>query len=288
MDHYGSFDALRDAFHTFVSNIPFYGFAALCIDHPEVQSLIARVQDRRIITYGFSPQADVRGVDFTAAIDGVRFGAVIRDRKSGAHRTVDELFLPMHGQHNAQNALAALAVASGMGIDDALVSKGFAEFGGVKRRFTKTGEVDGITIIDDYGHHPVEIAAVLKAARSVASGHVIAVVQPHRYSRLNSLFQDFCGCFNDADTVIVADVHAAGEAPIEGINRDALVDGLRAYGHRNVVPLGDADHLAQLIDEMARPGDFVICVGAGSITQWANALPANLATLRGKASGGEP
>ncbi len=286
MDHYGDFDALRDAFVAFVSNIPFYGFAALCIDHAEVQSLIARVQDRRIITYGFSPQADVRGVDFEAATDGVRFGAVIRDRKTGAHRTVDKLFLPMLGRHNAQNALAALTVASGIGVADDLVRQGFAGFGGVKRRFTKTGEVDGIIIIDDYAHHPVEIAAVLAAARAVAPGHVIAVMQPHRYSRLHSLFEDFCGCFNDAETVIVGDVHAAGETPIDGVSRDGLVDGLRAHGHRNVVALNDPAQLAGLVKAVARPGDFVICLGAGSVTQWAHALPAELAAIRAGAGGG--
>jgi UDP-N-acetylmuramate--alanine ligase len=280
LDHYGSFEALREAFVTFVANIPFYGVAALCIDHPEVQGIIPRLLDRRVVTYGFNPQADVRGIDVTAAADGMRFAAAITNRKTAKTRTVGDLFLPMFGRHNVQNALAAIAVADTLGIADDVVRRAFAGFGGVNRRFTRTGEVDGVTIIDDYGHHPVEVAAVLAAARTVSAGQVIAVVQPHRYSRLHSLFDQFCSCFNDADTVVVADVYPAGEEPIAGADRDALVDGLRSYGHRHVVALGGRDELAGLIDSLARPGDFVICLGAGNITQWAQALPDELAASR--------
>ena len=280
LDHYGTFDALREAFVSFLANIPFYGIAALCIDHPEVQGIIARVRDRRIVTYGFSPQADVRGINVRTTAEGAHFEAVVSDRKSGSARTVAELFLPMFGRHNVENALAALAVADALGIDDAVVRQAFAAFKGVGRRFTKTGEVAGVTVIDDYAHHPVEIAAVLKAARTVTQGQIIAVVQPHRYSRLNSLFESFCACFNDADVVVVADVYPAGEEPIAGADRDALVDGLRAHGHRAVVPLADQAQLAALIRDLAKPSDLVVCLGAGSISQWAQALPGELAALR--------
>lgn len=285
MDHYGTFEALREAFVSFATNIPFYGVAAVCIDHPEVQGILPRLLDRRVITYGFSPQADVRGIDVRANGDGVRFSAVIRDRKSGACRTVPDLFLPMFGRHNVQNALAALAVAGAVGIDDAMFSRALGAFGGVNRRFTRAGEVDGIVIIDDYGHHPVEIAAVLAAARTVSKRQVIAVVQPHRYSRLASLFEDFCSCFNDADVVIVADVYPAGEEPIKGIDRDALVDGLRARGHRQVIPLEDRAQLARTVSDLARPDDLVVCLGAGNITQWAHALAAEIAAVRADEKG---
>ncbi len=287
LDHYGTFEALREGFVTFLANIPFYGFATLCIDHPEVQGIIPRLLDRRIITYGFSAQADVRASDLQLTSAGVRFTAIITDRKTGEANTVDDIFLPMFGRHNVQNALAALAVAHFIGIDDEVVKSAFAGFGGVNRRFTKTGEVDGITIIDDYGHHPVEIAAVLAAARGVTQGQVIALVQPHRYSRLKSLFDGFCSCFNDADTVIVADVYPAGEEPIEGIHRDGLVEGLRAHGHRHVVPLAERGDLARLVSDLARPGDFVVCLGAGNITQWAHALPEELTDLRRRGGAGE-
>lgn len=278
LDHYGTFEALREAFVTFAANIPFYGTAALCIDHPEVQGIIPRLQDRRVVTYGFNPQADIRALNVRADGDGVRFDAVISDRKTGATRTVANLFLPMFGQHNVQNALAALAVAGAVGIDDDIVRRAFKSFGGVNRRFTRTGEANGIAVIDDYAHHPVEIAAVLAAARTVTGGQVIAVVQPHRYSRLSNLFEGFCSCFNDADVVIVADVYPAGEEPIEGIDRDHLVDGLRAHGHRQVLPLADRAGLAQLVAGLAEPGDLVVCLGAGNITQWAHALPGELAS----------
>ena len=286
LDHYGSFDALRKAFDTFVENIPFYGFAALCIDHAEVQAMIPRVSDRRIITYGFSPQADVRAENMTPGADGTRFDVVISVRKTGASRRIDGLRLAMHGRHNVQNALAAASIAAEMGLEDDVLHRALAGFGGVKRRFTQTGIVDGITVIDDYGHHPVEIAAVLTAARDVAKGQVIAVVQPHRYSRLRDLFEGFCTCFNAADAVIVADVYAAGEDPIAGIDRDALVEGLRQRGHRTVLALGGPEDLAETIDGMASQGDMVVCLGAGSISAWANALPEQLTALRANKPGG--
>jgi UDP-N-acetylmuramate--alanine ligase len=281
LDFYGDFPALQQAFETFVGNIPFYGFAVLCIDHPVVQGMIARLSDRRILTYGLSPQADIRAINIRPGRDGLHGGTqydvVIADRANGETRTIAGLFLPMFGEHNVQNSLAAIAVAEEMGLGDAVVRASLREFKGVRRRFTKTGEWNGVAIIDDYGHHPVEIAAVLKAARGIVSGRVIAVVQPHRYTRLSDLFEGFCTCFNDADTVLVADVYAAGETPIDGISRDALVAGLAAHGHRHARPLGDPAELAATVRALARPGDMVVCLGAGSITSWANALPAELA-----------
>jgi UDP-N-acetylmuramate--alanine ligase len=281
LDHYGSFDALRDAFDAFVENIPFYGFAALCIDHAEVQAMIPRVSDRRVVTYGFSPQADVRAVNMESDPTGVKFDVTITDRKAETTRTLEAISLPMHGVHNVQNALAAVTIATQMQVDDDIIRHGMVAFEGVKRRFTKTGEVDGITIIDDYGHHPVEIAAVLGAARTATEGQVIAVVQPHRYTRLRDLFEEFCGCFNDADVVVVADVYAAGEDAIQGFDRDSLVEGLRTRGHRSVLPLEKPEGLAGIVGTLAQPGDMIICLGAGNITQWANALPKEIGRLRG-------
>ena len=282
MDHYGSFDALRDAFVTFVEQIPFYGFAALCIDDAEVQALIPRVLDRKIITYGESPQADIRIANIEASRDGSSFDIVIADRKSGEERIIEKLHLPMVGGHNTLNAAAAISIALEMGIADDLIRKGLTNFEGVKRRFTKTGEVDGVSIIDDYGHHPVEISAVLEAARTATpAGRVMAVVQPHRYSRLYDLFEDFCTCFNSADVVVVADIYAAGETPIEDVSRDSLVEGLRSHGHRMVIPLEQPDDLAGLVDAHLSSGDMVVCLGAGNITAWANSLPDELAELRG-------
>ena len=254
LDHYGSFDALRDAFNGFVENVPFYGFVVLCIDHPEVQAMIARLSDRRLVTYGFSPQAEVRADNAVSDMDGVRFDAVIAGRDGKPRRTLKGLRLPMLGDHNVQNALAAVAIAAEMGIDDDILRRALAGFEGVKRRFTRIGEVDGVVVIDDYGHHPVEIAAVLKAARGAAEGQVVAVVQPHRYTRLRDLFEDFCTCFNDADAVIVADVYPAGEAPIEGIDQAALVDGLRLHGHRQVLPLERPEDLAGMVAGLDPPG----------------------------------
>ncbi|MDU3127499.1 MAG: UDP-N-acetylmuramate--L-alanine ligase, partial [Bradyrhizobium sp.] len=279
LDHFKTFDAVQDAFRAFVENVPFYGFAVMCIDHPVVQALVGKIEDRRIITYGVNPQADVRLVDLSPANGGSRFKVVFRDRKSGATHEISDITLPMPGRHNASNATAAIAVAHELGISDEAIRKAIAGFGGVKRRFTRTGEWNGVTIIDDYGHHPVEIAAVLKAARESTSGKVIAVVQPHRYTRLQSLFEEFCTCFNDADAVIVADVYPAGEAPIEGIDRDHFVLGLRAHGHRDVLPLPQAADLAGIVKRLAKSGDLVVCLGAGNITQWAYALPDELKAL---------
>ena len=281
MDHYGDFDTLRRAFEQFVTNIPFYGFAAMCLDHPEVQAMIPRVRDRRIVTYGFSRQADVRAINVSFGAAGSRFDARLAERATGGSRMIRSIELPMLGQHNVQNALAGVAVAHELGLPDDLIRSSLAAFAGVKRRFTKTGEVGGVAIIDDYAHHPVEIGAVLRAARQAtgAEHRVVAVVQPHRFSRLRDLFEGFCTCFNDADTVIVADVYPAGEAPIPGIHRDALVDGLRARGHRQVVPLSGPEALPAMVHDLTSRGDMVICLGAGSVSQWANALPDQLTTL---------
>ncbi len=280
LDHWGTAEAMTAGYDQFVGNIPFYGFAVLCIDHPAVQQMISRLPDRRIVTYGFSPQADVRADRMVTDKLGATFEVVLTDRHRNRSRRMGPFRLPMLGAHNVSNALAAIAVGVEMEIDDATLRSAFVNFRGVKRRFTKTGEQGGITVIDDYGHHPVEIAAVLKAARQAGAANVVAVVQPHRYSRLASLFDAFCACMNDAGTVIVADVYAAGEAPIAGVSRDALVEGLRARGHRSVVPLPDPLHLAEMVHAIARPGDFVVCLGAGNITAWAQALPGELAVLQ--------
>jgi UDP-N-acetylmuramate--alanine ligase len=279
LDFYGDFATLQQAFETFVGNIPFYGFAVMCIDHPVVQGMVAKLSERRILTYGLSPQADIRAVNIRLGGDGSHFDVVVTDRTSREERKIPKLFLPMFGDHNVQNSLTAVAVAEELGLGDEVVRATLRNFRGVRRRFTKTGEWNGVSIIDDYGHHPVEIAAVLKAARSIVGGRVVAVVQPHRYTRLADLFEGFCTCFNDADTVLVADVYAAGEAPIAGISRDALVAGLGAHGHRDARALAGAEALAPSIRELTRPGDMVLCLGAGSITNWANSLPAELAEL---------
>jgi UDP-N-acetylmuramate--alanine ligase len=280
LDHWGSAEAMVAGYDQFVSNVPFYGFAVLCIDHPGVQQMIPRLSDRRVVTYGFGQQADVRAERMVMDKLGATFEVVLTDRHRNRSRRMGPFRLPMLGAHNVQNALAAVAVAVEMDVDDATIRSAFAGFRGVKRRFTKTGESGGITVIDDYGHHPVEIAAVLKAARQAGARDVIAVVQPHRYSRLQSLFPEFCTCMNDAGTVIVADVYAAGETPIPGVSRDDLVDGIRARGHRSVVPLPGPEHLGEMVHAIARPGDFVICLGAGTVTAWAAALPAELAALQ--------
>ncbi|MGB6087242.1 UDP-N-acetylmuramate--L-alanine ligase [Parvibaculum sp.] len=279
LDYYGTFDAAKDAFLTFIENVPFYGAAVMCIDHPEVQALIGRVRDRRIVTYGTNPQADIRATN--ARVEGKFnvFDVTITDRKTGAKREMNAVRLAMHGTHNMLNSLAAIGVALQMGIGDEGIRGALEGFGGVKRRFTHVGEWNGVNLYDDYGHHPVEIAAVLQAARSATQGRTIAVVQPHRYTRLHNLFDEFCSCFNDADTVIVADVYEAGEKPIEGANRDALVEGLRDRGHRDVMPLENPEALPRLIADIAKPGDLVVCLGAGSITYWANALAEDLAKL---------
>ncbi len=283
LDHYGSFDNAKDAYVEFVENVPFYGAALLCLDHPEVQGIIPRVRDRRVVTYGFSAQADVRGVNVTPIPGGNRFEAIVRSR-DGSQRSIEGIEMPMPGRHNVQNALAAIGVALELGIPDATIQQGFAKFGGVKRRFTKVGEVplDGgsVTIIDDYGHHPVEIRAVLSAAREGATNRVIAVVQPHRYTRLDSLMEEFQQAFNDADMVLVSPVYAAGEAPIEGVDAEALVAGLKTRGHRSAATVADAAALAEVLAETIQPGDMVICLGAGDITKWAAGLADAIVAVR--------
>ena len=268
MDHYGSFDALREAFHTFVSNIPFYGLAICCTDHPEVLNLVGRINDRRVVTYGFNPQADVR-------VDNLRYegGKACFDVELQAEgERIEGLELPMPGDHNVSNMLAAVAVARHLGISGDDIRKAINGFEGVNRRFTNLGEWDGVTIIDDYAHHPVEIAALLKAARQASEGRVIAVHQPHRYSRLHDLFDDFCGCFNDADVIAITDVYAAGEDWIDGADRDALVAGLVNHGHRNAVALEGEVDLAEFVKANAKAGDMLVCLGAGTISGWANDL----------------
>jgi UDP-N-acetylmuramate--alanine ligase len=278
LDHWGDFDAIREGFRQFVNHVPFYGAGILCIDHPEVQALLPRVSDRRIITYGFSAPADIRGENVTPVPGGNRFDVVVRGRDGD--RRIAELTLPMPGRHNVLNALSAVAVAVELGIEDDAIRTGFARFGGVKRRFTKVGEVDGLTIIDDYGHHPVEIRAVLAAAREGAGARVFAVVQPHRFTRLRDLMAEFQAAFNDADRVYVTPVYAAGEAPIEGVDAHALVTGLRGAGHRGADAVADADDLAAKLAAEATPGDMIVCLGAGDITKWAAGLAAAIAAKR--------
>jgi len=284
LDHYGSFDRAKDAYVEFVENVPFYGAALLCLDHPEVQGIIPRVRDRRVVTYGFSAQADVRGVNVTPIPGGNRFEAIIRQR-DGTSRSIEGIELPMPGRHNVQNALAAIGVALELGIDDATIAKGFAKFGGVKRRFTKVGEVSldggGVTIIDDYGHHPVEIRAVLAAAREGVQNRVIAVAQPHRFTRLRDLMEEFQQAFNDADIVYVAPVYPAGEAPIEGVDADALVAGIKNRGHRSAQTVTGAAELAKALADTVQPGDMVVCLGAGDITKWAAGLADAIREARG-------
>jgi len=282
LDHYGDFDGVRKAFVDFVENIPFYGFAAVCLDHPEVQRLVASIDNRRLVTYGVNPQAMVRADNVEMKPDGCRFDVLIQPQGLAA---LDEpiritgLHLPMAGWHNVSNALAAIAVARELDVSDDSIRAGLAGFGGVRRRFTTTGVVGGVRIVDDYGHHPVEIAAVLKAARQVAEGRVIAVVQPHRFTRLRDLMEEFSTCFSDADAVFVADVYAAGETPIEGVDKDALVEGIRRFGHRSVQPLESVEALPGVIAAEAKDGDLVVLLGAGDITQWAYALPGQLEGL---------
>ena len=280
LEHYGSFDAVKDAFVEFVENVPFYGLAVLCVDHPEVQNIIGRIRDRRIVTYGFSALADVRADNVTPVLGGSRFDAVILGRE-GERRTIG-IHVPIPGRHNVQNALAAIAVALELGISDEAIVAGFERFEGVKRRFTHVGEVDGAMVIDDYAHHPTEIRAVLAAAREGAEGRVIAVVQPHRYTRLQSLMDDFQSAFNDADVVFVVPVYPAGEEPIEGVNSDALAEGLRAHGHRMVSSVADLDELCRSLRDLAAEGDMVICMGAGDITKWAGALAKGVCDARAR------
>jgi UDP-N-acetylmuramate--alanine ligase len=279
LDHFKTFGAVQDAFRVFIENVPFYGFAVMCTDHPIVQRLVGRIEDRRIVTYGENPQADVRLTDVSHADGRSRFAVQFRDSAGRTIHAVSDLALPMPGRHNALNATAAVAVAHELKISDEAIRKALASFGGVRRRFTRAGEWNGVTIIDDYGHHPVEIAAVLRAARESTEGQVIAVMQPHRYTRLQSLFEPFSTCFNDADAVIVAEVYPAGEAPIAGVDRDHLVAAARARGHRQVIALPGQPQLAGIVKGLAKPGDYVVCLGAGNITQWAYALAGELQAL---------
>ena len=272
MEHWGDFDSLRKGFLDFVSNIPFYGLAVCCTDHPEVQALVGRVTDRRVVTFGFNAQADVRAQNLTYENGVAHFDIALQAEDS----VIEGCTLPMPGDHNVSNALAAVAVARHLGMKRDEIREALAGFAGVNRRFTKVAEVNGVTIIDDYGHHPVEIAAVLKAARQATKGRIIAVHQPHRYTRLSNLFEEFCTCFNEADVVAIAEVYAAGEGPIGGASREDLVAGLIARGHRHARALMDEADLARLVREQARPGDMVVCLGAGTISAWANALPAKL------------
>jgi UDP-N-acetylmuramate--alanine ligase len=282
LDHYGDFDGVKKAFHQFVENVPFYGFAVMCLDHPHVQALVGEVRDRRVITYGQNPQADVRLVDLENRGGVQHFAVEIRDRIRQTQLRIDGLELPMPGVHNALNATAAIAVADQLHVPAEAIRRGLKGFTGVKRRFTRTGTVGGVTVIDDYGHHPVEIAAALTAARQSTRRDVVAVVQPHRFSRVNDLFDDFAACFNDADTVIVAPIYAAGETQIPSVTHDELVNRIRARGHRDARVLDDPAALAKLLASRVEDGDYVVCLGAGNITQWAAALPGELGALMGK------
>jgi UDP-N-acetylmuramate--alanine ligase len=283
LDYYGDFEALKAAFYQFIDNLPFYGFGVLCIDHPEVQNLIGKIRDRRIISYGLSPQADVRARNVRIEPVGQYFDLVINDAQNESQVEIKDIYLPMHGEHNLRNSLAAIAVANALGMNIEAIRKALKGFEGVKRRFTHTGTVDGVTVIDDYGHHPVEIAATLSSARAAArasGGRVIAVVQPHRFTRVQSLFNEFCTCFNNADVVRIADIYTAGETPIEGIHKEALVEGVRNAGHRDVAVLESEKQLPEMIHGIAKSGDYVVCLGAGSITYWAQDLPKQLEALK--------
>lgn len=279
LDHYGSFDKIKDSFIEFIENVPFYGVAILCIDHPEVQAILPRIRDRRIMSYGFSAQADVKGINVTPITGGNRFDVVVTDRDGDA-RTIEGIELPMPGRHNVQNAIAAVAVGLEMGMTDEQIVQGFDQFGGVKRRFTKVGEVDGVTVIDDYAHHPVEIQAVLSAAREGAEGRVIAVVQPHRFTRLRDHMEEFQQAFNDADMVYVTPVFVAGEDPIDGVDSEALAEGLRKRGHRVAETVADQADLVDKLSEVAQAKDMIVCLGAGDITKWASALAGSIKETR--------
>ena len=278
LDHWGGFEELRNAFDAFIENTPFYGFGVVCLDHPEVQALVGRVTDRRLITYGSNPQADIRAENIRHEEGMEIYDIVFRERGAEIGR-IDAVKLPMPGVHNVLNSLPAAIIAKRLGATDEQIRSGFSKFAGVKRRFTQAGEWKGVKIIDDYGHHPAEISAVLRAARNVAKGKIIAVVQPHRYSRVKNLFDEFCACLNEADIALIADVYAAGEAPIKGADRDALVAGLEGHGHRDARALERLDDLPRLVADLAEPGDYVICLGAGDITKYANALAVRLAAF---------
>jgi UDP-N-acetylmuramate--alanine ligase len=283
LDHYGTFDNARAAFRQFVENVPFYGFGVMCLDHPEVQTMVSKIEDRKVITYGENPQADVRfkNVRYEGATS--IFDVEIRRRRTGRIIELNGLKLPMPGRHNVSNATAAIAVANRLGISEEAIARGLAGFAGVKRRFTFTGEWNGVSIFDDYGHHPVEIKAVLRAARDTCKGRVIAIHQPHRYTRVSSLFEEFASCFNEADTIFIAPIYSAGEDPIPGVTSEELVSRIKSAGHRDARFLATPDALAPYIASIAEPGDFVVMLGAGNITNWAAALPKELAALGKKA-----
>ncbi|HEY6578120.1 MAG TPA: UDP-N-acetylmuramate--L-alanine ligase [Rhizomicrobium sp.] len=276
LDYYGSFERLREAFQRFVENVPFYGFAVLCLDHPEVQAMVGRIENRRLITYGFNPQADVRASNIGFSEGAAHFDVSIVGRRTGEETRLPDIVLPMPGEHNVQNALAAIAVAHELRIDLARIREGLTRFAGVKRRFTRVGEWNGAAIIDDYAHNPFKIAAALKAARQAYAGPIVAIVQPHRYTRLRDTFEQFSTCLHEADTAIVAPVYAAGEQPIAGVDRDAYANSLRAHGHRDVRVIDGPADLSPLVAELARPGGVIVFLGAGSITQWAAGLEAAL------------
>jgi len=282
LDHYGNFEAVRAAFRHFVENVPFYGFGVLCLDHPEVQALVGRIEDRKIVTYGANPQADARFSNIRMEGTKSIFDVEIRRRRTGRVFTFKDLTLPMPGRHNISNATAAIAVANRLGISEDNIRRGLAAFGGVKRRFTLTGTWNGVSVFDDYGHHPVEITAVLRAARESCQGRIIAIHQPHRFSRLSSLFEDFATCFNDADSILLAPVYAAGEEPIDGINSETLVARIRAGGHRDARYISSPSEIAPIVAGIAKPGDFVVLLGAGNITQWAATLPGELESISGQ------
>ncbi|HZG30214.1 MAG TPA: UDP-N-acetylmuramate--L-alanine ligase [Ensifer sp.] len=281
LDHYGNFDAVRAAFKQFVENVPFYGFGVMCLDHPEVQALVSRIEDRKVVTYGANPQADVRFFNIRMEGPVSVFDVEIRRRRTGETILIDNLRLPMPGRHNVSNATAAVAVAQRLGISTDAIRKGISAFGGVKRRFTLVGDWNGVSIYDDYGHHPVEIKAVLRAAREACQGRIIAVHQPHRYSRVASLFEDFAGCFNDADTIMIAPIYAAGEDPIEGVSAEELVSRIKSAGHRDARFVSGPADIAPVVAGLAKPGDFVVMLGAGNITSWAAALPEELKKIAG-------
>ena len=265
LDHYGNFSAIKKAFATFIQNIPFYGCAVLCTDHKEVQKLSLQIEDRRIITYGLNPQADVRGQNLRSTTTGTTFDVF------HSNTLVRDVFIPLHGEHNIQNTLASIAIAIELGITD--FKELYCDFGGVKRRFTNTGKFNGATVIDDYAHHPVEIKAVLQAARSASTGKVIAIMQPHRYTRLQSLFEDFSTCFNDADTIFIAPVYTAGEDPIDGFSHISLTSSITQSGHQNAVTIDTYEDAVKAIENIVKPDDIIIFLGAGDITKWANDLP---------------
>jgi UDP-N-acetylmuramate--alanine ligase len=276
LDYYGTFENMRDAFQRFVENVPFYGFAVLCIDHPEVQAMVGRITDRKIITYGFSPQADARAVNVSFSEGASHFDMIFTDRRKGTEDHLDGLSLPMPGEHNVQNAIAAIVVARQLGVKDAVIRDGLARFAGVGRRFTKVGEVNGASIIDDYAHNPFKIAAAVRAARQAYKGPIVAIVQPHRYTRLRDTFEQFATCLNDADVAIIAPVYAAGEQPIEGYSHETYAEALRAHGHRNVITIEGEDDLPAVLAPYLKPGAAIVGAGAGSITGWMNSLPKKL------------